>query len=1316
VKARDGLVALIGRSGMGQNRQCSAVALAGSHRADGSGAPSARRLLTVAASPRILIAAALTLFALALTAAPASADTLPTITTNAAEDVGVTTVKLSGTVNPHGASGDGPTTWRIQYRLQGETAWVNANEGTIEAPASEEANAVDVGAIFGFNGELQPGETYEFSLQAENGAGQVETPAPLTFTMDAATAPVLATTAATDLAYTTATLHGTVDPEGGNLNPIGPEALPIEWQLQYSLENDAGEPEGWSTGGGGTISGAEAESTDPIDIEAPLAPGSLIPAKKYLVRVFAYYAIPLYRETESPQPPTTSFTTLAVTPPAITAPLAITAITGTSAHLAGTVDTPNNADPAFKVSWDFACSPECPNLKGGSLPADGASHPVAVDAKGLDPNTPYTVTLTATNSGGKAEASKAFSTSGSKPVLTPFDAAPIGSDQVTLNGQVNPQKSPTTYRFEWGSADCGTSACQSLPTGDAGSGAGAVFASAQLTGLSPATTYHFRLLAENGYGTTEGPDQTFTTASAPSSCANDGFPGVGFLPNCRAWEMVSPVAKNGGEVITDTARTRSAADGEAVTFPSLTGFGDVVGGGVAVDYMASRTAEPGTQGWATHAISPRVDPLTFGGAVASGDPLYVGDFSADLSRGIYRSFGPLPGVPDAPPVPNFYLRTDLTTRGAGSYELLTKSVNPIPASLTTPTLGGTSKDFTHVIVETTRNLTADAQGGGRKVYDVHDGAPDLISIGPDGSPFPDARVGLGANESYVPRVISTDGSRIFFQDQNKSGGLPGNLYLRVDDRSTVQLNRAAPSLASAPAPANLWWASRDGTRAFFITNQALTPDDTNDGPDLYMWRLQQEDERQSISVSATGGNFTLTFEGATTAPIDFGAPASGPGSVQSALEALKGPVPFEDQQLIVPGNIAVSGGPGDATGSSPYSITFTGDFSGTDMPQLEVDASDLTGSAATATVTTIEPINNLTRVSVDQAGRDASSVSGVVGGSDDGRTVYFTASEQLASGEPDFASTLGGNGLYLWREGSPLKYIGAFQPGGDSQVNTIGTNWSFPGSTLTARVTPDGDRLVFMTTNSVGFQGRGGFSGFDHGSTCTYETTIGGPCRELFVYSAVSGRLECASCSSPGVEPVGDALLRVLNGQGGSSTSFHLSHALSDDGRYLFFSTGEPLVAGDTNGKIDAYSFDIDSGRTNLISSGTSQADSYFLDASNDGDDVFFTTAEQLSGWDRDRLYDLYDARVGGGFEDPSLGTATCQGDTCRPSSTPSPLPAPAASATVFGPGNRVCRKGHRTHTSKGKKRRNRCNPKSKKHAEKTGGRKRAGSLREMGR
>jgi hypothetical protein len=109
-----------------------------------------------------------------------------------------------------------------------------------------------------------------------------------------------------------------------------------------------------------------------------------------------------------------------------------------------------------------------------------------------------------------------------------------------------------------------------------------------------------------------------------------------------------------------------------------------------------------------------------------------------------------------------------------------------------------------------------------------------------------------------------------------------------------------------------------------------------------------------------------------------------------------------------------------------------------------------------------------------------------------------------------------------------------------------------------------------------------------------------------------------------------------------------------------------------------------------LISAGAGNQDSDFVDASENGDDVFFTTGVSLLPQDPE-LIDIYDARVGGGFPPPQAPPAPCQGEGCQPPpSAPADDPLPA-SATFVGPegstGRARCPKGKHRVTKKGKSR-----------------------------
>lgn len=81
----------------------------------------------------------------------------------------------------------------------------------------------------------------------------------------------------------------------------------------------------------------------------------------------------------------------------------------------------------------------------------------------------------------------------------------------TITGSVNPKGQATAYYFRYGTTTaCGT---QTTPT-SAGGGSGQVGVHASIFGLTPKTTYHYQLVAQNAGGTTYGADQTLTTTSS----------------------------------------------------------------------------------------------------------------------------------------------------------------------------------------------------------------------------------------------------------------------------------------------------------------------------------------------------------------------------------------------------------------------------------------------------------------------------------------------------------------------------------------------------------------------------------------------------------------------------------------------------------------------------------------------------------------------------------------------------------------------------------------------------------------------------------
>lgn len=104
------------------------------------------------------------------------------------------------------------------------------------------------------------------------------------------------------------------------------------------------------------------------------------------------------------------------------------------------------------------------------------------------------------------------------PVVATGPATDITDRSATLSGSVDPNGAHTGYRFEYGPT---TAYGSTTPEADGGE-VGTIAAAATLGALSPATTYHYRLVATNAGGTSKGADRTFTTASSPTGSSPTG--------------------------------------------------------------------------------------------------------------------------------------------------------------------------------------------------------------------------------------------------------------------------------------------------------------------------------------------------------------------------------------------------------------------------------------------------------------------------------------------------------------------------------------------------------------------------------------------------------------------------------------------------------------------------------------------------------------------------------------------------------------------------------------------------------------------------
>ena len=352
-------------------------------------------------------------------------------------------------------------------------------------------------------------------------------------------------------------------------------------------------------------------------------------------------------------------------------------------------------------------------------------------------------------------------------------------------------------------------------------------------------------------------------------------------------------------------------------------------------------------------------------------------------------------------------------------------------------------------------------------------------------------------------------------------------------------------------------------------------------------------------------------------------------------------------------------------------------------------------------------------------------VLGVVGASGDLSRIYFVAAGILSSdtGANGTTATEGERNLYLWDEGT-INFIATLTDteggrifDGPFQSYAMGDNENYdlmPRFRKTySRVTGDGQHLLFTSRARLT-----SYDNFNPAVDCDGPSKDVDNCAEIYRFDADADELVCASCNPSGEPPSFDATLGDPEGLDVSLDERFdpkLSHSMSEDGTRIFFDTKEALLTRDSNGKRDVYQW-TESAGLKLISTGRSAADSHFIDATPSGSDVFFATREPLMALDDDRQYDVYDARVGGGFPEPALPPPACEGDACQPAAVVPNDPTPGSasflgstSPSLRSPVPKRCQKGERKVKRRGK---TRCIGKPKKNGKATRNQRQAGGIR----
>ena len=410
---------------------------------------------------RILTTAGLVLLALGLLAGIAAA-AAPTATTGPTTAVGATTATVTGTVNPGGQA----TTWLVEYGTStaygSKTSSTSAGSGTTGSSISAHLSG------------LAAGTTYHYRLVATNGTG-TSTGADAVFTT--LSPPDVVTGGASSVTASSATLNGSVDPNG----------RATTYYFEYGTSTSYGTKT--SSKSAGSATSAQAAAAGISGLQA---------GQSY------HYRLVATSDAGTATGKDASFTTSSA-PAVVTGD--VTSVTPTSATLRGTV-TPNGLSTTwwFEYGTSTGYGSRTANTSAGS---GTAARSLSAAIKSLRVATTYHYRLVAQNSKGRVVGSdRSFVTTGAPSVNT-GSAQNVGSDNALLTGSLDTHGRSTTWWFDYGPT---TGYGKSTSSKSAGSKAGTQNVSLTLTGLTPATTYHYRLVARSDAGTTRGVDATFTTA------------------------------------------------------------------------------------------------------------------------------------------------------------------------------------------------------------------------------------------------------------------------------------------------------------------------------------------------------------------------------------------------------------------------------------------------------------------------------------------------------------------------------------------------------------------------------------------------------------------------------------------------------------------------------------------------------------------------------------------------------------------------------------------------------------------------------------
>ena len=891
------------------------------------------------------------------------------------------------------------------------------------------------------------------------------------------------------------------------------------------------------------------------------------------------------------------------------------------------------------------------------------------------------------------------------PDATTEPATGVGSSSAVFHGQVGAAGGPEascvfgyvddeafqTERFAH---------AQSVPCSPAGPFAGETSnsVSAVVEGLNGGTTYHYRLLATSTNGANPGKDIPFTTGGPTA-----GSQSVSAVSETGA-RLEATVNPNGVETsyffeLVSGAQFQQSGFNESTHIP-------IAPLAVGADSFAVSVAQDvaGLVPGATYVF--RAVAQDANGAIGRGPALSFVTFPS-----------PNPNLPDG----RVYEQASPVQKNASD---VWGEVNAVKASASGDAI--------------TFYSAAGLPGAtGAQFYGIYQ-----ADRAPDGSAWATEALLPEAGTGYFARIMGWDEELSQSYSTAKRSAEPPALYARQRGGS---LQSMAVGSGKVAIPEHFIAASSASGGVVYFENVP-----TGKKPGAYVWDRETESSTlagvMNDGKAPTGGTFAGPYEWFSSAPNTSQGGATAEYYTQAAhalstdgrraffTQAGTGQLYVRENPLQPQSAVDGEGRCTDAT--LACTIRISAPATGVPDPEQPAaflgatpngnEAYFLSAGKLTADATAVNGRSDLYRYdlesgqltdltvdnSSDPNGADVQGILGTVG---NGSRLYFVANGVLAPGAElgncSPSSRLGECNLYVLSGGQPA-FIGRLAAGVTGVPEAVEAELSderdwvptalFDGAgegigsrENTSRSTSDGQVLLFRSSNKLTNYGNRGVP-------------------ELYL-SRVGSPLLCVSCVPTGAAPTGAAGLQNILARGLVAPGLPLgtlTRNLSSTGTRVIFDTPDALVASDTNGVNDVYEWEMagtgscqsaaqNGGCLYLLSSGKSPSPSYFADASENGNNAFFFTLQSLVKQDSDELYDVYDARVGGGIAAQNEAEPrVCGAEECpAPAAGASPSSSVGSTAPqASNPKPKKCKKGFKRTVKHGKEQCVKAKKQKKKH------------------